>query len=100
MGSKFQKSKSGFGINKNAQLRWELLKDEIQKYTKYPRKLAKERRENKKMLENKLKELQVTQTRKITFSHIIYTKRNLILSMVISYTHIGVNAVKNLQSLF
>ena len=43
----------------NAQLKWELLKYQIQKFTmNYSKKLAKERRENKTLLENKLKELE------------------------------------------
>ena len=43
----------------NAQLKWELLKYEIRKFTiNYFKKLAKERKENKTLLENKLKELE------------------------------------------
>ena len=42
----------------NTQLKWELLKYEIQKFTiNYSKKHAKERKENKTLLENKLKEL-------------------------------------------
>ena len=43
----------------NAQLKWELLKYEIRKFTiNYSKKLAKGRKENKTLLENKLKELE------------------------------------------
>ena len=43
----------------NAQLKWELLKSKIRKFTiNYSKKLAKERKENKTLLENKLKELE------------------------------------------
>ena len=43
----------------NAQLKWELLKNEIQKFTiKYSKKLAKDQKENNTLLENKLKELE------------------------------------------
>ena len=43
----------------NAQLKWELLKYEIRKFTiNYSKKLAKERKENKTLLVNKLKELE------------------------------------------
>ena len=43
----------------NVQLKWDLLKHEIQKFTiNYSKKLAKERKENETSLENKLKELQ------------------------------------------
>ena len=43
----------------NAQLKWELLKYQIQKFTmNYSKKLAKERRKNKTLLQNKLKELE------------------------------------------
>ena len=43
----------------NAQLKWELLKYEIRKFTiNYSKKLAKEHKENKTLLENKLKELE------------------------------------------
>ena len=43
----------------NAQLKWELLKYKIRKFTiNYSKKLAKERKENKTLLENKLKELE------------------------------------------
>ena len=42
----------------NARLKWELLKYEIRKFTfKYSKKIAKERRENRILSENKLKEL-------------------------------------------
>ena len=43
----------------NVQLKWELLKYEIRNFTiDYSKKLAKERKENKTLLENKLKELE------------------------------------------
>ena len=43
----------------NAQLKSELLKYEIQKFTiTYSKKLAKERKENKTLLENKVRELE------------------------------------------
>ena len=43
----------------NAQLKWKLLKYEIRKFAiNYPMKLAKERKENKSLLENKLIELE------------------------------------------
>ena len=43
----------------NAQLKWELLKYKIWKFIiNYSKKLAKERKENKTLLENKLKELE------------------------------------------
>ena len=43
----------------NAQLKWEHLKYEIRKFTiNYYKKLTKERKENKTLLENKLKELE------------------------------------------
>ena len=43
----------------NAQLKWELLKYQIQKFTmNYSKKPAKERRKNKTLLQNKLKELE------------------------------------------
>ena len=42
----------------NARLKWELLKYEIRKFTfKYSKKIAKERKENRILSENKLKEL-------------------------------------------
>ena len=42
----------------NAQLKWDLLKYKVLKFTnKYSRKLAKKPKENRTLLDNKLKEL-------------------------------------------
>ena len=67
----------------------QLLFQEIRKCTiNYFKKLAKEQKENKTLLENKLKELEGN-LNKILFSHIIYTKKNLNLYMIISLKVLG-----------
>ena len=60
----------------NAQLKWELLKYENRKFTiNYSKKLAKERKENKTLLESKLKELEGNlNTEDNIQSHNIYKK--------------------------
>ena len=61
----------------NAQLKWELLNDEIRKFTiKYSKKLAKDQKENNTLLENKLKGLEgnlITEDNIQSFN--IYRKR-------------------------
>ena len=58
-GASIQTFHSNQNFIPNAQLKWELLKYEIRKFTiNYSKKLAKERKENKTLLENKLKELE------------------------------------------
>ena len=69
----------------NAQLKWELLKYEIRKFTiNYSKKLAKERKENKTLLENKVRELEANLNTEDNIQSIMYTKKNLILYMIIS----------------
>ena len=92
----------------NAQLKWELLKYEIQKFIiNYSKKLAKERKQNKILLENKLKTLEGDLITEDNIHSYNTYKKDFILYMIISQKILGfdqnttgMNTAKSSQSSF
>ena len=85
----------------NAQLKWDLLKYKVLKFTnKYSRKLAKKSKENRTLLDNKLKELKGNLNTEVNIQSYDIYKRfdsndHIAEGIRIQSSAIGMNMVKS-----